>query len=115
MSAPVIDLGAARTKRAADLQAATEATQTVLDNVAEIARDYASLAFSVSGPIWLVSQRFAIDINRSQWRQLRSSVRRMTRKAQPGVRAQLLEWAEAVFTDQLAKLAAQRDAKRVTA
>lgn len=115
MNAPIIDLSAARTKRAADLQAATEATNTVLDKVAQIARHYASLAFSVSGPIWLLNEQFAIDINRSQWRRLRSSVRRMTLKARPEVKVQLLDWADANFTDQLAKLAAERDAKRVIA
>lgn len=110
MSGLLIDLTAARAKRAVDLQAAMEATQAVLDNVAEIARGYASLAFTISGPLWSVNQQFAVDINRSQWRRMRSVVRRMTRLAHPQVKVQLAQWADVNFVDRLMTLGADVNA-----
>ncbi len=109
----VLDLSAARAKREADLKQAKAACETVLDYLTAVADSQARLAFSVSGPIWHYYQQFAIDINRSQWRRMRSTIRKTLKKACVGdAMAQALDFSDAVFVNRLAVLGDERDGLR---
>ena len=115
MSDPsVINLDAARNKKAADLKQAKAACDLVYEYLTAVADSQARLAFSVSGPIWHHHQQFAIDINRSQWRRMRSIIRKTLKKAfEVGDnKASALDYADAVFCNRLAVLGAERDGLR---
>ena len=109
----VINLGAARAKRDAELEKAKAACETLVEYLTLIAENQATIAFSVSGPIWHHHRQFAIDINRSQWRRLRSTIRKTCKRVCVGdAMAQALDFADAVFVSRLAVLGDERDELR---
>ena len=105
----IIDLDAARATRASELQAAREATDTVVTAVTKMAESYAEMAFSLSGTIRLQNEQFAVDVNRSQWRRALTTVKNATRKAQPSVRQQLRDFASHAFAERLHRLIREQD------
>ena len=105
----IIDLDAARATRASELQAAQEATDTVVTAVMNMAESYAELAFGLSGTIRFQNEQLAVDVNRSQWRRAMATVKKATRKALPRVREQLRNAASQVYTERLHQLIRKHD------
>lgn len=108
----IIDLDAARAARAADLQAAREMTDAAVASIAALAEGYATLAFSVSGPVRLANEQLAVDVNRSQLRRVIAIVRTATRQAVPEVRQQFRDLAGQAFAVRLDHLIREHDRQR---
>ncbi len=108
----IIDLDTARAARTADLQAAREMTAAAVAGVTALAEGYADLAFSISGPVRLVNERLAVDVNRSQLRRVFATVRKATRQAVPEVRAQFRDLAGQSFATRLDTLIREHDRQR---
>ena len=108
----IIDLGAVRATRAAELQAAKELTDTAIATVKAAAEGYAEMAFGLSGLVRLLNEQLAVDVNRSQWRRALSTVKAATRQATPEVRETFREIASQAFTHRLDQLIREDDKRR---
>ncbi len=108
----VIDLTAARAAKSAELQAAREMTDAAVAGVTAMAESYATLAYAVSGPVRLLNEQLAVDINRSQFRRALSTVRKATRGGVPEVRQQFRDLVGQAFAAKLDGLIRESDRLR---
>lgn len=108
----VIDLTAARAARAAELEAIRELTDAARAILTTLGEHYATLAFHISGPVRLLNEQLAVDINRSQLRRVHAIVGRATRGATPEIRKDRRDFAGNAFAAKLDGLIREHDRQR---
>ncbi len=87
-------------------------TAAAVAGVTAMAESYATLAYAVSGPVRLLNEQLAVDINRSQFRRALSTVRKATRGGVPEVRQQFRDLVGQAFAAKLDGLIRESDRLR---
>ncbi len=105
----VIDLGAVRAARAAELQLATTAVDQMGVELTELAERYAAMAFAISEPFRLETERLAVDLNRAVWRRMRANVRKALRKHASETREHFGRIVDRAFATKLVALIREND------